>query len=72
MDMERLFEQVRSKRAAVAGGIAAAVLLVAVINVVRSIQPSESIAVLLYIPVVAAALFFSVREALIAAATTGM
>lgn len=68
MGMERLFEQVRSKRAAVAGGVAAAVLLVAVVNIVRSIQPSESIGVLLYIPIVAAALLFSVRGALIAAA----
>ena len=65
--MERLFEQVRSRRAAVAGGVAGAVMLVAIVNVVRSIQPSETIGVLLYIPIVAAALLFSVRGALVAA-----
>lgn len=65
--MERVFEQIRSRRGAVAAGLAGAVVLVAIVNVIRSVQPSESIGVLLYVPVIAAALLFGLRGATVAA-----
>lgn len=65
--MERLFEKIRSRRGAAAAGVAGAVLIVAIINVIRAIQPSETIGVLLYIPVIAAALLFTLRGAMAAA-----
>ncbi len=65
--MERVFEQIRSLRGAVAGGLACAVVHVAIVNVIRSVQPSESVGVLLYVPVIAAALVFSLRGAMVAA-----
>ncbi len=65
--MESVFEKIRSRRGAAAGGVAGAIVIVAILNVFRAIQPSETIAVLLYIPVIAAALLFRVRGAMIAA-----
>ena len=65
--MERVFEHIRSRRGAAAGGVAGAVVMVAVINVIRAIQPSETIGVLLYVPVIAAALVFGLRGAMAAA-----
>ncbi len=65
--MERVFEQIRSRRGALAGGLAGAVVLAAIVNVIRSVQPSETIGVLLYVPVIAAALLFGLRGATVAA-----
>lgn len=65
--MERVFEQIRSRRGAVSGGLAGAVVIVAVVNAIRAVQPSETIGVVLYIPVIAAALLFGLRGAMVAA-----
>lgn len=65
--MVRVIELIRSRRGAMAGGLGIVVLSVAVINVFRSVQPSETLAVLLYLIIIVAALFFSFQGALLAA-----
>ena len=62
-----MVELIRSRRGATAGGLGGLVLFVALVNVVRSVQPSETVAVLLYLTIIAAALLFELRGALIAA-----
>ena len=70
--MERVFEHIRSRRGAVSGGLAGAVVLVAIVNVFRSVQPSESIGVLLYVPVIVAALVFGLRGAMATALASSL
>ena len=62
-----MVELIRSRRGATAGGLGGLVLFVALVNVVRSVQPSETVAVLLYLTIIAAALLFELRGAFIAA-----
>lgn len=65
--MERLVVLVRSRRGAASAVVALGVVFAALVAVFRSTQPSETVGVLLYLPIVAAALLFSVRGALISA-----
>lgn len=63
----RVTELIRSRRGATAAGLGVAVLFVALINVFRSVVLSETIAVLLYLIIIVAALIFALPGALLAA-----
>ena len=70
--MERVIELIRSRRAATAAGLGGLVLFVALVNVVRAVQPSETVAVLLYLLIIVASLFYALRGALVAAAMASL
>jgi hypothetical protein len=65
--VDRLLELLRTRRGVVAGGLALVIAAVAVFTVLGGVQPSETLAVALYVVIVAAALFTGLRGALGAA-----